>query len=150
MRTVHESENALAVLDMPLCSVCPTTTTICALQLLKHLYWVLPLVMYFTCYRWQIPTETASVLRVSTIDLMYVCVIITFLQGLSDSRLEKSQSLLHCFKGTKGKGFMPLALHCGAASDRKIQTSAFPVSSFIMKPLIKLTRKKKIYRYVAQ
>ena len=82
-------------------------------------------------------------LRVSTIGLMYVCVIITFLQGLSDSRLEKSQSLLHCFKGTKGKGFMPLALHCGAASDRKIQTSAFPVSSFIMKPLIKLTRKKK-------
>lgn len=62
-----------------------------------------------------------------------------FLQGLSDSRLEKSQSQLHFFKSTKGKECLPIMLHRGAASDRKIQTSACPVSSFITKPLIWLT-----------
>ena len=56
-----------------------------------------------------------------------------FLQGLSDSRLEKSQSLLHCFKSTKGKECVPLMSHCGAASDHKIQSSACPVSSIIIK-----------------
>ena len=59
-----------------------------------------------------------------------------FLQGLSDSRLEKAQSLLHCFKSTKGKDCMPVVLHCGAASDHKVQTSACPVFSSIIKSVI--------------
>ena len=74
-----------------------------------------------------------------------------FLQGLSENRLEKSQSLLHCLKSTKGKERMPVVLHCGAASDHKIQTSACPVSSSIIKALNNLTfprdiaKCKKIY-----
>lgn len=61
-----------------------------------------------------------------------------FQQGLSDSRLEKSQSLLHCSKSTKGKECVPLMLHCCAASDLKIQTSDFPFSSLIIKISISL------------
>ena len=70
-----------------------------------------------------------------------------FLQGLSESRLEKSQSLLHCFKSTKGKERMPVELHCGAASDHKIQTSACPVSCSIIKSLNNLTFPRDIAKY---